>query len=159
MFHHNNKESRKCGTNECPDFCSKAVTKSQVTVSHHSSVASVVEPAQNGSCLATIYVCLERGLGAGRVGQVRTPGRPVAALPVNDPSLRQSQGDVIRGTVQAEGLPRGTEPTTGSSHCPPPLHFLGITAEFGGEPTGTERSFRIFNCLKCFHCSTLSCHG
>lgn len=136
---------------------SKAVTKSQMTVSHHSSVASVVEPAQSVSCLPCTR--LERD-GSRASRPARKPGRPVAALHINEPSLRQSQGDVIRGTVQGEARLRGTTAETGRSHFSGALHFLGSTAEFGGEPTGTGRGASgFFNCLKCFHCSKLSCHG
>lgn len=70
-------------------------------------------------------------IGSGESGPVRMPGRPVAALHVNDPSLRQSQGDVIRGTVQEAGLPRGAEPTAGSTHVPYAFTFSASQPNLG----------------------------
>lgn len=67
----------------------------------------------------------------------RKPGRPFAALHVNEPSQRHSQGDIIRGTVQGEAQLQGTKADGRGFHCSPVFTFLAITAEYGGDQKGT----------------------
>lgn len=74
----------------------------------HSSVASLLEPAQTVSCLPErpVCACSPRESGAGE------PGCPVASLHVSEPSP-QSQGEVIRGTARGEAQLRGTDADDG----------------------------------------------
>lgn len=88
------------------------------------------------------YVCLERELGAGRVGGLGS-SRPFATLHINEPSpararVRQS------GTAQEGAQLCGTELTTGSFHFSPAPHSVGTTAEFGGEQKGTGEELQVF---------------
>lgn len=88
-------------------------------------------------------MCLERELGAGIAGQLGS-SRPFATLHINEPSLRQSQGEVVRGTAQEEAQLCGAQLTTGSFHFSPALRFIGTTAESGGELKGTGEELQVF---------------
>lgn len=83
--------------------CSHKGYHISVTVSHHSSVASILEPAQTVSCLPTDLCVLGETMGLRESCAARRPGRPLATLLLGEPSLCQRPSEVIRGTVQ-EGL-------------------------------------------------------
>lgn len=114
-------------------------------------IASILEPVQNVSCpLPVLYMCGER-IESRESWPVRKPGRPFATLHVNEPSLRHSQGDIIRGTVQGDAQLQGTD-ADGRQFPLLPSSSLSWPSKpnMGEIRRNRERSFRSFNCLNVF---------
>lgn len=111
--------------------------------------------------LPTDHVHVWREDGSRESRPVRKPGRPVAALHINEPPLRQSQGDVIRGTVRGEERRSCVAPKLRQAvpTSPEPFTFLAPQLNLGENRQEQGEELQVFNCLKCFHCSKLSCHG
>lgn len=136
--------------------CSHKGYHISVTVSHHSSVASILEPAETVSCLPTDLCVLGETVGLRESCPPRRPGRPLATLLLGEPSLCQRQSEVIRGTVQEGVQLHGTRAGDGQF---PPLSdssLLVLQLNFGENRSEQGEELRSPNCLKCFHCSKLS---